>query len=540
MKKILLTLILILLATPMVWGQEPAAPLLEGMGNHHHAITTDSELTQRYFDQGLTLVYAFNHPAAIRSFEEAARHDPQCAMCWWGVALALGPNINAPMADEAAPQAYAALQKALELSEHASEREQAYIRALSARYAPEPVADRSALDRAYADAMRELAARYPDDLDAATLFAEAVMDTMPWDYWTEDGEPRPGTEELIVTLERVMQRHPDHPGANHYYIHAVEASPHPERGLASAERLGGLVPGAGHLVHMPAHIYLRLGMYDEAVEANREAVAVDENYIEQTGVHDFYTMMYYPHNYHFLWYAATMAGRSAEAMAAAKRLTDVMPAEMVRHEPAMEVFYPTPLFALARFEKWEEILAAPKPPDDFPYSTAIWHYARGLALAARAKPAEAAAEAERLEQIAGSDEIRELEIPAFYAASQLEIAQKVLQGEIAWAEGRSEERIRLLREAVALQDQLPYMEPPYWYYPVRQSLGAALLQASRPAEAEGVYREDLTHNPQNGWSLFGLMQSLRAQGRNEEAQKVEHDFRKAWRSADLDLTASAF
>jgi tetratricopeptide (TPR) repeat protein len=540
MKKIFLPLVLSLLVTAPVWGEAPAVPLLEGMGSHHHAITTNSDLTQRYFDQGLALVYSFNHPEAIRSFQEAARHDPNCAMCWWGVALALGPNINAPMADEAVPEAYAALTKAQNLAGQASEREQAYIRALATRYSPEPVADRGALDRAYADAMRDLARRYPDDLDAATLFAEAVMDTMPWDYWTADGKPRPGTEELVATLEKVLARKPDHLGANHYYIHAVEASPDPDRGLASAERLGRLAPGAGHIVHMPAHIYLRTGRYDQAVTVNRQAVAVDEAYIEQTGAHNFYTMMYYPHNYHFLWYAAAMVGRSAEAIAAAHRLPEVMPAEMVRQEPAMEVFYPVPLFALARFGRWDEILTAPQPPADFPYATAIWHYARGMALAAQGKPAEAAAEAENLERIAGSEPIRALEVPAFYAASQLEIATKVLQGEIAAAEGRGDDRIRLLREAVDAQDKLPYMEPPYWYYPVRQSLGAALLQAKRPAEAETVYRQDLAQNKGNGWSLFGLMQSLRAQGRRDEAQRVEQDFVHAWRDADVELHASAF
>lgn len=519
--------------------REGEVPLFEDLGNHHHRVSTDSELAQRYFDQGLTLTYAFNHPEAIRAFREAARHDPNLAMAWWGVAYALGPNINAPMPEAAVPEAYAALQKARELAPRASERERAYIEALSKRYAPQPVADRGPLDRAYAEAMKDVANRYPDDLDAATLYAEAIMDTMPWDYWSSDGAPRPATGELLAVLESVMKRNPNHPGANHYYIHAVEASPTPERGLDSALRMGELVPGAGHLVHMPAHIYLQLGRYHQASLANEAAAGVDDAYISRTGAHSFYTMMYTPHNYHFLWYSKAMEGRSAEAIEAARQVSSRVPAEMARKEPMLEVFVPVPLFALARFGMWDEILAEPKPPADLPYPTAVWHYARGLALTAKGRPADAVAEADALTTIAGSEAIREREIPALYAASQLAIAKDVLWGEIAGDLGRIEQSLRFLQAAVDKQDVLPYMEPPYWYYPVRESLGAALLGAGRAGEAEAVFRRDLKDHPHSGRSLFGLERSLLAQGRDEEAQEVHRAFARAWANADVNVGTTA-
>lgn len=536
---------LLLLALPLSLpaAEEPpggGVPLFGNLGTYRHPVTTDSELAQHYFDQGLTLVYAFNHPEAIRSFREAARLDPGMAMAWWGIAYALGPNINAPMPDAAVPEAWAALRKAQQLSDRASERERAYIQALSRRYAPEPVADRAPLDKAFAEAMGEVARRYPADLDAATLHAEAIMDTMPWDYWTREGAPRPATLELLATLEGVLKRNPDHPGANHYYIHAIEASPYPERGLDSALRLHDLVPGAGHLVHMPAHIYLRMGRYHQAAQANEAAVGVDEAYIARTGAQTPYTMMYYPHNYHFLWYATSMEGRSADSIEAARRVAAKVPVEMARKEPGLEIFVPVPLFALARFGKWDEILAEPRPAADLPYATAVWHYARGLALAAKGRTQEAQAEADALEKLAATPPIREREIPAFYAASQLAIARDVLRGEIAGRLGRSDESIRLLRGAVEAQERLPYMEPPYWYYPVRQSLGVALLDAGRPAEAEEVFRRDLKEHPNNGWSLFGLQQSLQAQGRDEEAREAGHAFARAWAGADVKLTAAAF
>jgi tetratricopeptide (TPR) repeat protein len=517
---------------------EPTAPLFDNLGDHHHPISTDSTLAQRYFDQGLALTYAFNHAEAVRSFRQAADLDPKCAMCYWGVALALGPNINAPMTDQAVPEAYEAVQKAQDLA--SSEREQAYIQALAKRYSPEPVEDRANLDAAYAQAMREVAHRYPEDLDAATLYAEAVMDTQPWNYWTEDGQPRPGTAEVLGMLEYVLAHDPDHPGANHYYIHVVEASPHPERGLPSAYRLKDLVPGAGHLVHMPAHIYLRLGQYHEASLANQRAIEADQTYLAKTGAQGLYAVMYYPHNFHFLSYTTSLEGRSADTIAAAAQVAANVPRDLVRKVHMLEVFLPARLFALARFGKWDEILNEPQPSAEFPYERAVWHYVRGLAFARKRHAAEAIAEAEDLESIAGSEALRALEMPAFYAASQMDIAQKILAAEIAGLQGKHDKMIRQFEAAVQAQDKLPYMEPPYWYYPVRQSLGAALMAIGRPMEAEAVYRRDLEKNPDNGWSLFGLLQSLRVQGKGEQAQEVQDRFARAWVHADVTLTASVF
>lgn len=518
-----------------------AAPLFDNLGTHHHAITTASPLAQRYFDQGLIFTYGFNHAEAIRSFREAIRHDPQCAMCYWGVANALGPNINMPMADEAVPEAWEALQRALELAPHAGEAERAYIQALSTRYVEKPVADRHPLDVAYAGAMRKLAHRYPDDLDAATLFAEALMDTMPWHYWTAEGKPRPGTEEIITTLEYVMERNPDHPGANHFYIHAVEAV-HPEKGLAAADRLGTLVPGVGHLVHMPAHIYLRVGEYDKASRANERAAKADESYFEQSRAQGLYPAMYYPHNVHFLWYSATLEGRDEVALDAARKLVRIVGTDQVREAPGLQLFLPTPLFALTQFGRWDQVLQQPQPAPEFQFDLAMWHYARGMALAAKDMPAEAEKELAGLQALSQSEAIRSLDTAklAFPATRLVRIAQHMLEGDLARRAGRHEDAVRHLQMAVDIQDGLPYTEPPYWYVPVRMFLGDALLEAGRPAEAELVYEEDLRRNPRNGWSLFGLRESLRAQGKNAEADDVQQRLQEAWSRATVTLTASRF
>jgi tetratricopeptide (TPR) repeat protein len=513
------------------------APLFENLGGYHHAISTKVPMAQRYFDQGMVLSFAFNHAEAIRSFREAARLDPACAICYWGVALALGPNINAPMSQKAEEEAYRAIQQALRLAGQASEAEQAYIKALAIRYAAKSPADRKALDHAYANAMRDLSWQYPDDVDAATLFAEALMDTTPWRYWTADGKPGPLTPEILSTLEAALARAPNHPLAIHLYIHAVEASPDPGRAEAAADRLVGLVPWAGHLVHMPAHIYLRVGRYHDASAVNEKAAAADEAYLAQTHAQGLYPTAYYPHNIHFLWYASTMEGRSTVALRAARKLVAVVPQEQVRAFRGMEQALPVPIFTLAQFRRWDEVLAEPEPPADFVYSRAMWHYARGLTFAAKGALADAAQEKLRLEALAKDPAVQSLETasPPLPGRSLVGIARHVLAAEIAGRQGRMEDMIRELEVAVQAQDRLPYMEPPYWYYSVRQSLGAAFLRTGRAKDAEMVYREDLRRHAHSGWSLFGLAESLRAQGATEAAAKAQREFEAMWAHADIKL-----
>ena len=517
-----------------------SVPLFDNLGTHHHKISTKVPLAQRYFDQGLRLVYAFNHEEAVRAFKEAARLDPNCAMAYWGVGLALGPNYNLPLDPERNRAAYAATQKAVKFAPKASAAERAYIAALTKRYSLAPDADRKALDQAYADAMREVAHAYPDDTDAATLFAESLMDLRPWALWTLDGQPQPGTLEIVATLEAVLKKDPMHPGANHYYIHAIEASPQPDRGLVAAERLHNLVPGAGHLVHMPSHIYMRTGRYADAADANTQAIKVDEAYIAAVKPAGVYPMMYYPHNIHFFWAAASMEGRSADAIRAAREVTNGVSPEMVKEMDAIEYFVPTALFALARFGKWEEILHEPAPPAGQPYATGIWHYARGLALANTGRLDEAASEQQAVAAAAAAMPPERIIGDNTPPAALLHLAAEALAGESAARRGQTDDAVKHLQEAVRAQDALPYTEPPPWYYPVRQSLGAVLLTAGRPADAEAVYRDDLQRNPENGWSLYGLWQALRARQAEAEAAAVEERFRKAWARADVALTASRF
>jgi tetratricopeptide (TPR) repeat protein len=537
----LATPLVLALAAPAAADHGPAAgpaPLIDGLGGHHHQVTTASKQAQRYFDQGLALCYAFNHPEAIRSFEEAARLDPGCAMAHWGIAFAYGANINMPMPDEAVPKAYAALKKAIELAPKATPKEQAYIRALEKRYAETPPKDRAPLERAFADAMREVARSYPDDLDAAVLFAESLMNTMPWNYWAKDGKPRPETEEVLAALERVLKAAPDHPGACHYYIHAVEASPNPERGLAAAHRLRHLAPAAGHLVHMPSHIYLRVGDYHEASACNERAVAADEAYIGRYKVRTVYSGMYYPHNLHFLSYSTAMEGRSADSVRAARKAATVISDEDAARMPEGQWVKASAVLALLRFGRWADVLDEPEPPGELPFTAAMWVHARGLAFVRAGKLDDAAREAAELDRLAGDKAVEALETPQFPGASVVRVARAVLAAELAGARGQRDTLLRGLEEAVRMQDRLPYMEPPFWHFPLRQRLGAALVEAGRWADAEAVYREDLRRNPENGWSLYGLLQCLRAQGK--DAAGVERRFREAWRYADTTLTASSF
>ena len=518
-----------------------AVPLLDDLGATHHPITTRSPEAQRYFDQGLVLTFGFNHDLAIRSFREASRLDPGCAMCAWGEALALGPNINAPMGPEAARDAYAALQQAQARAAGASEAEQAYIRALSARYAADPeTADRAALDRAYADAMRELHRAWPDDLDAAALFAEALMDLRPWNHWSREGEPAPETPEIVATLESVLARNPDHPLANHLYIHAIEASPQPEKAEAAADRLVELVPGSGHLVHMPSHIYLRVGRYDDALELNRRASEVDEGVFAWCRSRTLYRAAYYPHNVHFLWTAAMVEGRSDLALATAQRLAAAVPDDLVREFPFVEEFRAIPYVTPLRFGRWDTALGQPAPPADFRYVTGVYHYARGVAKLRTGDRAGAEAEHAELELVAKEEPLEALVFPGGSAAALLELASLHLGAERAAARGDVDAALAALEEAVGLQDGLPYTEPPPFYLPLRQALGAVLLDAGRAAEAEAVYRRDLEYHPKNGWSLFGLARSLEAQEKAALADATRQGFANAWSRADVELAASRF
>lgn len=520
------------------------APLFEGMGDHHHPITTADPDAQRYFDQGLTIDFAFNHAESLRSFRAAQKLDPECAMCYWGEALALGPNINvtsngkAIMSPEDRRTAYAAIQRAVSLKAGASQAEQDYIDAMAVRYNGDADTPREPLDLAYADAMRALHEKYPEDDDAAALFAESLMNTMPWDYWLDPENPKPNTVEVIDALEGILARNPRHPMALHLYIHAVEASSQPGRAEPHADTLANLVPGAGHLVHMPAHIYWRVGRYEDAAQANVRAAAVDEAYIAACNAQGFYPALYYPHNIHFLWAASSMMGQGAVALDAARRVSANVALEMIEAYPAVEFFHTIPLLALVQFARWDEVLAEPQPGRELDFSNAIWHYARATAQVGLGDLQAAHAEQSALQGLMGTDKIMTIDANDYPASVLLTIADELVSGEIALAEDRADDAIAHFTTAVETQDTLPYMEPPFWYYPTRQSLGAALLKAGRAADAEAVYRRDLVDYPHNGWSLFGLVQALEAQGKNEEAAEASHHFETAWQFADVELTAS--
>lgn len=517
-----------------------SVPLYDNLGSYHRAVTTSVPAAQAYFDQGLRLSYGFNHPEAIRAFREAQRLDPACAMCWWGEAYAWGPNINAGMDSSAGVAAYAAARQAMDRIAHASPVEQALIRAMAARYAAVPPAVRAPLDSAYASAMAGVAREFPNDLEVATLYADAAMNLRPWNYWKrEDGSPYPGTETIVAQLERVIAANPNHPGACHLYIHAVEAVA-PDKAVPCAERLAALMPGAGHIVHMPAHIYVRVGRYGDAVDANVHAVHVDEAYIEGQKPEGIYPLAYYPHNHHFLAFAATMAGRSAQAIEHAKKTAETTPAEVARQVPFVEPFLHYPWLALVTFGKWEDVLALPLPPADLPYSRAMVQYARGVAFAATGRAAQAAAALDTLQQLAAGGVGGYSAVGWTVPSTNLQIAVHALAGEIAARGGRPDEAVTHFTAALAIEDAQIYTEPPDWYYPIRHSLGAALLKEGKAAEAEAVYRKDLERFRENGWALFGLAHALHAQGKHAEAAAVDERFRKAWASADVTLTASRF
>ena len=517
--------------------QDDAPPLFDNLGSHHHPITTTSEQAQRYFDQGLRLVYAFNHEEAIRSFEAAIQQDPQAAMPYWGIALALGPNINSAMGKKAEHRAIEMVQKARRLVDRAVPVEQAYIEALATRYVSRKASKRKGLDEAYAKAMRSVVQRFPEDDDAATLFAEALMDLRPWDFWKPDGRPQPGTDEIVTTLESVLARNPDHPGACHYYLHAIEASLQPELALPCAERLPGLMPGAGHLVHMPAHIYMRIGKYHEAVERNQQAAHVDERYLASQHPTGEYADGYYAHNLHFLWASLVMEGRNVEAMKAARDLTATITEEEARKDRGKELYLPTPIFSMIRFGRWEELLREPPPPKGLRLMEGMWRLGRGLALVATNRLP--GAEGEHVALAGLTKQIRrDRTTEEKTQRALLKIAERVLSGEIAVRRQRYDDAIRLFEDAIKIEGALPYSEPPLWPLSVRHHLGAAFLLADRPSEAESVYHADLLRHPDNGWALIGLIQSLRAQQKDDQAAEAEDRFKKAWAHADFIPAAS--
>ncbi len=514
------------------------ATLLEGLGDYSMPVTSSGPDVQRWFDQGLAMTYGFNHDAAERSFLKAAEIDPDCAMCWWGASLVLGPHVNSSMDPANNAKAWDRLQRAQAAAEDATDKERAFIAALAARYAAEPPADRRPLDEAYAAAMAKLAADYPDDLDAATLHAEALMDLQPWNYWDADGQPIGGTSTVVSQLESVIARNPDHAGALHLYVHAVEASPDPARGVAAADRLRDLLPGSGHLVHMPAHIYARVGRYHDAVIANQKAIVADDTYLAickpGPGV---YPLGYVPHNHHFLWFAATMEGASAIAIDAARTTGEKTSDPQLMRMPgfeAMQNFALTPLLADVRFGRWEQVAATPKPADDLPYMVAMWHYAQGMAAVRQGRTEDARTHHEALKLAAVDPTIEKMMTWDRYSlAGGVRIGERFVAAEIARAGKDFGAAIAALNEAVAIEDTLPYDEPPAWHWPTRQLLGETLLAAGKAAEAESAYRAELKRNPENGWSLHGLERALRAQKRRAEADAVAARFAAAWANADV-------
>jgi tetratricopeptide (TPR) repeat protein len=520
------------------------APLLKNIGDLHSPITTKSKDAQKFFDQGLTLVYGFNHAEALRSFREVARLDPNCAMAYWGQALALAPNINdSAIGPDREQQGYAAISEAVKRKGRASSREKGLIDALAARFSSAKEPDRQALNEAYAARMTQVHKRYSKDPDVATLYADAVMNTMPWNYWLKDSKPKPGVAEARAALENTLRDHARHPGANHLYIHLIEASDYVDLAVPSADRLGSLVPAAGHLVHMPSHIYIRVGRYGDAVAANMKAITADEDYITQCRAQGIYPAAYYPHNIHFLNAALSMEGRSREALESAIKVASQHSHEMMR-DPNFAFAHQlkaVPIQTMVRFGQWDQILNEPEPGEDLLYSRAMRHFARGYALLARGRAVEAAVELDALKEIAGSSALKAMKGFDTNPIEKLaEIGVAMLQAETVLKSGRVDEGIAAYRRAVELEDNLRYNEPPDWPLPPRHYLGDALLSAGRFAEAETVYREDLKRHRNNGWSLYGLAESLRRQAKAAEADEVQKQFAQTWVRADVALSASRF
>jgi tetratricopeptide (TPR) repeat protein len=527
---------------------EGPAPLFEQMGSHTYKVHTISPKAQSYFDQGLKLIYGFNHGEACRSFKEALKIDPYFAMAHWGIAMALGPNINDWVPSlEREQEAHEALQKGKILA-RGSEKELAMISALEQRHADSSQVDRDSLNLHYMYAMKALASQYPDDLEIQTLYADAIMNSMPWDYYEKDQSPKPATHTVIGLLEKVIKTNENHPGAHHFYIHIVEASLDPDRGIASADKLGSLIPAAGHLVHMPAHIYARVGQYENAAESNRRAIKADENYLATCQAQGIYPLGYYPHNIHFLWMAATMSGQREEALDAAVKVADKIPLTMAVDDPTAQIFLSVPLQAYVRFGLWNEILTTPQPESKQKLSNMFWRHARSIAFSKKGLLKRAQTEIDSLQALIAQKEIKSdslAELPKADTAPDMfediyQIMVLVPEAELALAKNEPSMAIAKLIAAVALEDGLPYNEPPNWHHPVRQILGNALLKQEEYVEAENIFREDLQKNRDNGWSLFGLQQSLDASGQYLEAKEVSVAFEKAWSHADIKLDGSAF
>jgi tetratricopeptide (TPR) repeat protein len=526
-----------LLATGAAAHDNHPVTLIEGLGDHYHTIATTQKDAQSYFNQGMILTFAFNHAEAIRAYERAAELDPGSPMPLWGIAYALGPNYNLPAGPDELKQAHELVQKALKLAEKAPARERAYVEALAARYSSDPNADYAKLAQDFSARMKALSEAYPDDLDAATLYAESMMNLNPWNLWTKDGKPWDKTMEIVAVLERVLMRDPSHPGANHLYIHAVEASPHPEWALAAAKRLETISPASGHLVHMPSHIYMLVGDYKAAADANVIAAKVDKDYIDNEHVKGAYPMLYFHHNLHFIAAARGMEGRYGDAREAASKLTESLHSH-ADDIPGLrnfvtEYFGMYPLLTAARFHDWKTVMAAKEPAEDLPISRGLRHYARGAAFAANGDLDSATTERNRLEKI-----IATLPTESRYGNSPakevLSVGLSIVDARIAQQKGDLEKVVADLSAAVVMQDKLAYNEPADWHYPVRESLGAALLKAGKAVEAEAVFRADLKKNPRGGRSLFGLAETLEAQGKADEAMLVRQEFNDAWRTAEIE------
>jgi tetratricopeptide (TPR) repeat protein len=513
-------------------------PLYDNLGDYSYRITTDNRLAQRYFDQGLRLTYAFNHVEAWRAFRTAQKLDPECAMCYWGEAYALGPNINAPAEPTAVEHAVAAIERAQARADNASAREQALIGALKERYSMQQGADQALLNEAYAKAMAEVAARFPHDVDIASIYADALMNLSPWNYWKEDGRTlRPPVSNLVDILERALEKDPQHPYAIHLYIHAMEASKTPESAESYADRLGAQIPGAGHLVHMPFHIYFRVGRFDDAIAVNRQAVKVDEVYLAQAGMKagEMYTYGYYPHNVHSLLESARMAGDAETVLAAAHKLSQIMSDEVAANVARVQIIKAAPYFAHAQFSDPKITLHVPDPGDRFPYIKAMWHYARGAAWASHGNVKAARGEAKAIATIKEKTDFSEMIASGVPAPDLLRLARHIIAARIAQAQGDYNAAVTALQKAVAIQVTLPYMEPPYWYYPVSQSLGSALLQAGKPAQAEEIFRQSLKQVPNNGWVLYGLMQAQKAQGDTASAARIQKRYEATWIGGKTEL-----
>ncbi|MEL7118944.1 MAG: hypothetical protein AAFO07_05870 [Bacteroidota bacterium] len=532
------------------------APLFSNMGSFGYKVSTRSELAQKYFDQGLKLTYGFNHSEAERSFTEATKIDPNFAMAYWGKALALGPNINDPAPDkERERKAWEAIVQAQALSKMVSQKEEDFIDALAIRYMADTTKlNRDSLNEVYMKAMATLSKKYSEDTEILTLFAASIMNTMPWDYYDKSKKEKKNTAQAVEALERVMKLNNEHPGAHHYYIHIVEASKNPDRGVPSADKLGELVPASGHLVHMPSHIYARVGRYEDAANSNIEAIEADENYIAQCQAQGVYPLGYYPHNIHFLWMSASFQGKKEQSLNAAEKVANRVPIGMATNMTFLQEFLAVPLQAYVRFGQWNDILTTPTPAEGLEQYRVFSHYARSIAFTRKGLFDKAKAEIEALDELNETRQAKAEEVTpevqkemstrdSMYARvpkNMYTITKNISAAELAAAKGKHDKAIELLKEAVLAEDDLPYSEPPIWHQPVRHVLGAILVEAERYEEAVQVYEEDLLHNRDNGWSLFGLHQSLKALGNNEDAKRIKVKFDKAWKDADVELTSSRF